>query len=209
MLTVYPHNQDWDDIARLTGDDSWSAGKMRKYFERLENCQYRPAYRWLNNLFGLNPTRHGFGGWLTTEKALPLSALEDSALVNSIKLSALKAFAELGHPLQDLRWTARSQFDPNDWRLVEDNAVGLHILPLATRRHARVGTREFLLEVATRHPDRLRIELDALAKRVLFNEDNRAIGVEYLKGRNLYRAHAHPSGSEGALLTARASREVI
>ena len=65
---------------------------------------------------------------------------------------------------------------------------GLCYTPLATDRHQRVGTRERLLDVAARHPDRLRIELDALATRVLFDDDNRAVGVEYLKGERLYRA---------------------
>ena len=34
MIFVYPQNQDWDDIASLTGDSSWRAGNMRRYFER-------------------------------------------------------------------------------------------------------------------------------------------------------------------------------
>ena len=38
MITVYPHNADWDHIAKLTGDRSWSAHNMRKRFERLERC---------------------------------------------------------------------------------------------------------------------------------------------------------------------------
>src|SRR3954471_4677171 len=192
MLTVYPHNEDWDNLARLTGDPSWSAANMRRYFERLENCSYRPVYRWLQKLFGFNPTRHGFSGWLSTQKALPLGALEDRALVQSIKASALSAFAEIGEPLKGLRWTAQSQFDPNDWRLTRDNAVGVHLLPLATERHARVGTREFLIDTAKKHPDRLKVELDALATRILFSDAKQAVGVEYLKGRKLYRAHAQP-----------------
>jgi choline dehydrogenase len=209
LITVYPHNDDWDRLAQLTGDSSWSAANMRQYFERLENCNYRPLYRWLDKIFGFNPTRHGFSGWLSTEKALPLSALEDRPLFRSIKASALSAFAEIGEPLSDLRWTVQSQFDPNDWRLTRDNAVGVHLLPLATQRHARVGTREFLIETARKHPDRLTIELDALATRVLFNEAKEAIGVEYRKGRKLYRAHSQPSTDTGELRVARASREVI
>src|SRR5215471_18771590 len=43
MILLYPHNADWDNIAALTGDPSWQADNMRKYFERLENCQHRPA----------------------------------------------------------------------------------------------------------------------------------------------------------------------
>ena len=55
--------------------------------------------------------------------------------------------------------------------------------PLTTASHRRAGTRERLLDVAERHPDRLCIELDALATRVLLDESKRAIGVEYLQGR--------------------------
>jgi choline dehydrogenase len=45
MILVYPHNEDWDGIARLTGDQSWNAENMRRYFMRLENCHYRPLER--------------------------------------------------------------------------------------------------------------------------------------------------------------------
>jgi choline dehydrogenase len=34
MITVYPHSADWDEVAELTGDASWSADNMRKYFRR-------------------------------------------------------------------------------------------------------------------------------------------------------------------------------
>ena len=76
--------------------------------------------------------------------------------------------------------------------------------PLTTREHRRTGARERLLEVAERYPDRLCIELDALATRVLFDERNRAVGVEYLKGERLYRAHARPSDVAGELRKANA-----
>src|SRR5574342_58701 len=33
MILVYPHNADWDYIADLTGDRSWQASRMRRYFE--------------------------------------------------------------------------------------------------------------------------------------------------------------------------------
>ena len=42
MILVYPHDADWDGIAALTGDSSWSAENMRGYFERLEDCHHRP-----------------------------------------------------------------------------------------------------------------------------------------------------------------------
>jgi choline dehydrogenase len=100
------------------------------------------------------------------------------------------------------------QGDPNDWRLVEANAVGVRYTPLTTDNHARTGTRERLLEVKKKHPDRLRVETDALATKVLFDAQNRAIGVEYRKGAKLYRTHGAPV-AQGETRTAHASREVI
>ncbi len=209
MITVYPHNADWDDIADLTGDPSWKAEHMRTYFERMEDCHRRPPWRWLNTLLGCNPTRHGFSGWLTTEKAMPMAALQDNQLVDVMLASAREALEEMGHPLRRLRWFIKSQADPNDWRLVRANAFGVRYLPLATRNHARIGSRERILDVARRHPDRLHLELNAFVTRVLFDGETRAIGVEYLQGERLYRAHANPSAAPGEPRQALAAREVI
>jgi choline dehydrogenase-like flavoprotein len=209
MIMVYPANSDWDGIAKHTGDPSWGADKMRGYFERLENCYHRPPYRWLQKLLGLNPTRHGFAGWLSIQKALPLTALGDIDLIAIVKKTVRSVFWTWRHPILMLRYLLQGQLDPNDWRLVERNAEGLHYAPLATAGHARNGTREFVLDVAQRHPDRLTIELDALVTKVLFDNANRAIGVDYLKGARLYRASHSPNPQSGEQRTARASREVI
>src|SRR5205823_4764959 len=62
---------------------------------------------------------------------------------------------------------------------------------------------------ARKHPQHLTLHLNSLATRVLFDGENRAIGVEYLKGANLYRASAKPSRQAGERQEIRASREVI
>ena len=72
-----------------------------------------------------------------------------------------------------------------------------------------MGARERALETAQKYPDRLRIELDALVTRVLLDENDRATGVEYLKGERLYRAHGQPATQHGELRQAQATREVI
>jgi len=208
MIFVYPHNADWDYIAELTGDASWRADRMRQYFELLEDCRHRRFYRWLARL-GYNPTRHGWNGWLKTERAIPLVALLDWGLIRVVIKSAWEAFKNAGSKRDHLRWLLKGAFDPNDWRLVEEDAGGVRYAPLTTRDHARTGTRERVVEVAEKYPERLHIELNALATRVLFDEDNRAVGVEYLKGRNMYRAHAAPNEEEGEIQTAYATREVI
>jgi len=210
MILVYPHNADWDYIAQLTGDQSWNAANMRKYFERLEDCRHRPLFRWLAKLLGINLTRHGFAGWLPTERPRPpKQALRDRDMMDVIERSAFSAIAELEHPLKRLFWFFRSKGDPNDWRLVRRNAFGIRYVPLTTSNAARIGTRERILDVARRFPDRLRVELDALATRVLLDPDNRAVGVEYLKGRSLYRAHVNPGQAAGEKREVRALKEVI
>jgi choline dehydrogenase len=208
MILIYPHDGDWDDLAHLTGDSSWSAERMRAYFERLENCHHRPPYRWLSWL-GINPTRHGWKGWLQSERAIPEAALGDLSLMRVILDSVSETLERVGRPLDRLGWLIEGQLDPNDWRLVRENAVGVRYLPLSTCNHARAGTRERVLETARKFPDRLRLELNALATRVLLDERNRAVGVEYLSGERLYRAHGRPSAQAGERRTVRAAREVI
>jgi choline dehydrogenase-like flavoprotein len=202
MTFLYPHNADWDYVASLTGDDSWNAVHMRKYFERLENCRYRPLHRLLSKL-GLNLTRHGWKGWLSTEVALPKSRPGDANVVQAV-MRAVQSVMGAGPPHLSQR-----QIDPNDWRLVRRDPVSVCYLPLTTRDHARIGTQELLRDVARQHPNQLKIELNALATRVLLDEANRAVGVEYLKGERLYRAHAVPSQHAGELRQCFVSREVI
>lgn len=208
MILIYPHDADWDEIARLAGDRSWEAVNMRRYFQRLENCHHRPWYRWLAKL-GMNPTRHGFSGWLDTEKAIPMVSLGNADLLTTIFESVVVAIEDIGHIEERACWLAEGMLDPNDWRTVRENSFGIRYLPMTTRNHARIGSRERVLEIANKYPKRLRVELNALATRVLFDKENRAIGVEYLKGERLYRAHARPSDDPGQRNQVYASREVI
>lgn len=208
MILVYPHNEDWDFIAQLTGDTSWDSGKMRRYFERVENCHYRPVHRWLSRV-GINLTRHGWKGWLHTEKSIPMAVLRDRDLAETIVTSALEALLQDGRQEERAWWAVESGLDPNDWRLVRQNAVGTRYVPLTTHGHRRFGVRERVLDVARRFPDRLKIVMNALASKVILDANNRAVGVEYLQGERLYRAHARPSHAAGERRTVYASREVI
>jgi len=130
-------------------------------------------------------------------------------LVQVLLESAATAFDDIGEPIERVHDLLEAKADPNDWRLVTENAIGVRYTPLTTRNHARMGTRERVLETAQKYPDRLRVELNALVRRVILDEQNRTTGVEYLKGERLYRAHGQPSTAPGVLSTAEATREVI
>jgi choline dehydrogenase-like flavoprotein len=194
----------------MTGDSSWSPENMRKYFQRMENCRHRPFWRWIYNIFRINPTKHGFRGWLNTEVAIPEAAIKDKSLQSFFIDTVSATVKEIGGKFTErLKWYIQGKGDPNDWRLVEGDSTGLRYPPLATNKHARTGARERVLDVAEKYPKNLTIELDALATRVIFEgPENRAVGVEYLKGARLYRASRNPQDG-GVKHEVYVSREVI
>jgi choline dehydrogenase len=219
LFLVYPANSDWNRIADITGDTSWRAWRMRRHFERLEDCRYRPVWRFLYKILPfLGVTRLGFRGWLGTEEADVKLALKDDALLKILKKAALRqVFGRHWLRLLNLRyWLARlttllfTAGDPNTWWTVSWRLEGLRICPLTRLKGRRNGTRERLLQARDANPERLTILLHALATRVLFDDDNRATGVEYLQGESLYRADPRAGqATAGELRQARARREVI
>ena len=225
MITVYPHAEDWNCIAEATGDRSWRAEEMRRWFEKLEACAYKrrprmlPRHPWLARLLTslpfvsekyVNRGRHGFGGWLHTTLADPALAIEDPQVRRLLKTAAGGSLADLlGRPLTPVEGLATA-VDPNDWR-VRTVPEGLWQIPLAVREGRRNGSRERILDVARRHPDRLVVRTGALATRVLLDgPDNVARGVEYLPQPHAYRADpAADPGPAGQPVRVSVRREVI
>lgn len=229
MLTVYPHDRDWDDLAAITGDSSFNSEAMRGRFERMERCDYvkrpwpMPRNRhlarvvtrvpWVSRFYE-NVTRHGWDGWLCTSLADPALALRDQQLVDVVLSAARTTLKEsLQRSLrfiEDLQPGSPNSFaDPNDWR-VRGQRCGLWFAPLAMRNGGRVSTRDCLRTAQIEHPGKLTICTSALVCRVVF-EGTRAVGVEYLRGRHVYRADPQADGDadEPERITVRAHREVI
>jgi choline dehydrogenase len=205
-IFVMPDDGDWNAIAKLTGDASWRASRMRRYQRRLEDCRHRPLWRFLQR-FGLDPTGHGWNGWLPTEQAKPREVFTDPALVDTIADGASAALH--GNGVLGRLWRLfETQADPNDRRTLRAARDGLCYTPLNTDTHRRAGTRERLLHVQKRRPDRLTIVLHALVTQVLFDGD-RATGVAYRQGARLYRAHPTPSETDGDARVMHARHGVI
>ncbi len=200
MITVYPHDSDWDDIAALTGDSSWNAGAMRRYFQRLERCHYRKRRHAPEN-------GHGHDGWLETNTAEMSLALRDLRLVK-VLVGALQEAAQesLFNPLRELR----KNLDPNDAELAAKDDEGPRQIPMAiTEKRRRNGPREFLMAVRRQHPDRLRIQTHTLATRLLLDEKLRAVGVKVQVGARAYQADPKARSGKLPLRRLLARREVI
>jgi choline dehydrogenase len=230
MITVYPHDADWDGIAEATGDPSWKSGEMRQWFERVEACRYKrrprmlPRHPWPARLLAalpfvsdkyVNRSRHGFDGWLHTTLADPELALGDKQVISVLKAAAAKSLADfLRRPLRPFEGL-NSAVDPNDWR-ARAMPEGLWLIPIAVREGRRTSTRERIRDVAGRLPDTLEVRTGALVTRVLFDDSavgghgTTARGVEYLPQPHAYRAdpQADP-GPAAAPVHVTARREVI
>ncbi len=193
LITIYPHDSDWSFIQRSLGDDGWSPQAMRRYFERLEHCDYAPATSEKNTT--KNPSGHGHSGWLHTNVADPWLAIRDNQLF-AIVDAAIEEAADTNPNLYvDVAKMALSPtqalWDPNDARMVAKSPEGMVFVPLSTNNGTRCGSREYVHAVLAACPSNLTLVLDALATRVIF-EGDRAVGIEYLEGASLYRASARP-----------------
>lgn len=209
MIIVRPDNADWNHIAVTMDDDSWLASNMNRYFRRMERCRHRSLFHRLAAWLGWNPSGHGWSGWLSTEKALPLRAILDWRVNRTIRRSIEQAFETLPHAFERWRWLAISQADPNDSRLLDERAYGVRYAPMSTHKHRRVGPRELLHKVSKRARGRLIIRTDALVTRVEIDPgSHRARAVFYRQGERLYRASAD-TGSAATEQRVEASAEII
>jgi choline dehydrogenase len=198
MITVLPKHSDWDQIAELTGDPSWQAGAMDRYYDRVRE-------------------------WLNVEQPDATLALGDLRLIG-VLMAAIMQLVDEGHDGPDLN--PFDIFDNIDQilnlikrdineELRRGDTEGVFTFPLATRNRARNGTRERIAAtVAEGFP--LTVRTRSLVTRVLFADQPdesgrpRAIGVEFQDGAHLYRADLNSGSPEGGeTVRAFARREVI
>ncbi|KAJ5181600.1 hypothetical protein N7449_011747 [Penicillium cf. viridicatum] len=205
LVTVYPHDSDFEYLATLTGDGSWLPDNMRKYFTRMENNHYL-----LPLLKG-----HGYDGWLSTETA-PLSiVLEDPQLL-SLLLGGAFSLGNVTKSVFNIGTLLAG--DANSAANHRDTSPGYYQVPLASNESSRNGPREFVTIVrdaknadgSKKFP--LDIRMNCHVTKVTFDESTppRATGVEFLDGKYLYSASPRSKAAgKGIPGSAAASREVI
>ncbi|EEY23733.1 choline dehydrogenase [Verticillium alfalfae VaMs.102] len=204
LIAVYPHQSDFEYIASLTGDTSWSPENMRKYFVKLEENRHLAA----------GVEGHGYDGWLGTETA-PLSIpLGDEMLLSLLSggAVALSNATNTEITMDDL-----IAGDANANTLARDQEPGYYQIPLSSKEASRVGPREFILSVrdatypngTKKYP--LDVRTNAFVTKINFDESSppRATGVDFLDGKHLYKASPLSTGAAGKPGSVIASREVI
>lgn len=205
LIALYPHQSDFEYIETLTGDSSWSAENMRKYFAKLENNHYLlPAAE-----------GHGYDGWLGTSYA-PIDIVTSDPQLLSLVSGAAFALGNETNAVVNLGTLLAG--DANADSETRDTQPALYQIPLSTTDGKRTGSREFVLAVrdavyangTKRHP--LDVKLNSHVTKVTFDQSvspPRATGVEFLQGQYLYKASPKSQGAAGTPGSVKASREVI
>ncbi len=170
MITVYPDRSDWDGIAQLTGDPSWSADRMWAYFER---CALDDRTRWL-------PIRRA--GLLTIAEGARDNSLRAILLAVTGATNPLALLPALPQLLSTL-------LDINEKEQVAGDREGQYLIPLSIKDGQRNGVFEFIQDTRADpvYGHNLTVWTDRLVTRVLL-DGGRATGVEYLPSARAYRA---------------------
>ncbi|CCD34523.1 similar to glucose-methanol-choline oxidoreductase:GMC oxidoreductase [Botrytis cinerea T4] len=211
MISIYPHDSDWQHIVDITGDDSWAPDNMRTYFEKMEHCDYLPE----------DTPGHGFDGWLHTGATNQTMIVQDEK-INSIVISAADAFSVNASDSTLVNAKGFDQvvsLDPNSPSSATNNATGLYQIPIAVDGRTRNGARNFILETANAvntdgsQKYKLTLKLNTFVTKIRFSNDTtpRALGVDFLEGKSLYRAdpRAGKNGTQGTPGSVNARKEVI
>ncbi|KAJ1323539.1 choline dehydrogenase [Microdochium nivale] len=204
MASVLPNDADWVEIARLTGDQTWEPEQMRDIFVTVERNRY---------LKGNESTAgHGLDGFMNIGQG-------DSSFYQTQpgRLAFLGQLAsdQAGEQLSEEQVLAQLERDANYLGASRDTAVGAFGLPTHTNNAGRRWSpRDLVLEtVGAGH--RLRLQLESLATKIIFDKTGaspRAVGVEYLEGKGVYKAtwqYAKGTAPKGTLKRAFARKEVI
>ena len=189
MVTVLPSRSDWNTIAALTGDASWRADSMDRYYDRVRE-------------------------WLGVELPDPQLALSDRKVSGFLSAAALAHGADNASAAASLS-TALGH-DVNE-ALRSGETTGLYRLPLATKDGKRNGARERVL--TTRDEGfPLTIMTGAFVTRLLWSDDGdrghgaTARGVEIVRSHAAYSAsleHDEANATSSAREVVTASAEVI
>ncbi|KAK3328669.1 hypothetical protein B0T19DRAFT_196909 [Cercophora scortea] len=182
MASVLPNDADWNKIAALSGDSSWSAESMRKIFVKIEkNLYLRP-----------NESRagHGFNGFVQLGQGDSSYYLQEPG-----RLALLSHLAAdlVGHAVDQPTELDYLERDANFLGASRDKAAQPYGLPNHNNNKGRRWTPRDLVKATVAKTPKLTLALESLVTKILFDKPKsggtpKAIGVEYLQGAGVYSA---------------------
>lgn len=194
MITIVPHDSDWNRIAELTGDGSWQADRMHPYADRV--------LRWLGREFA-DPKVALFD--------VKLQAVVKAAVLAFVDASGKGTFGQLFGDLSELTGLLT-----RDINAIGPEHEGAYPFPLAMKDGKRHAVREYLRETQQAGFP-LTIQTGAFVTELVYADEPdaegrpRVVGVQFTSGKHQYRADPSASTTDPlpAAQTVLASREVI
>ncbi|KAJ7144933.1 hypothetical protein C8R43DRAFT_1237698 [Mycena crocata] len=183
---------DFDGIAAVFKDPSWSRNKMQEYFKKIEQNLYLPL---------LTLGDHGFFGWMKSSILPYVNLLHDLYILDPQLITIAGSLAVSGRPILDLN------------SLADDSSVGVNAPSFTIDgNHLRSSVYNRLTAVKSATSN-LNITLNTLATRILMCKGNNdlpvAYGIEIAPGAALPVAGNFKGKQRLALRTVTARHEVI
>jgi choline dehydrogenase len=131
MVAISPDRDDFDYVASLTGDASWSADYMRQYLVKMERNEY---------LQSLTSTGHGYTGWLGLDVAPPTLLLKDLSSEHDPRCDCSRGL--IGTVLNTATFLPG---DANSDSLTRDSTGAVYQIPVSTSGGALNTVREVIV----------------------------------------------------------------
>ncbi|CAG9984873.1 unnamed protein product [Clonostachys byssicola] len=209
MNVVLPPPEDFDYIARATGDDSWRGENLVQYYEEFERNTYTPP----------GTDGHGYDGYIATNRN-NISYLVDRPGIFNVVQNAMSQTENIDLPdREDV--IRRLERDLNRPDLDKYEQEGVYQVPVhIDEKRRRSSPWNYITETlaaksangSALYP--LTLSTHSLATKVVTSKSSngtiKAVGVEYLAGEGLYEADRRydPSVS-GEKKFVKARKEVI
>ncbi|KAI1652388.1 putative GMC oxidoreductase [Daldinia decipiens] len=197
-LTVRPSDWDWDNIANLTGDSSWTHDHMLNYFEKLERNLFLPPSTPGHGFSGYQPVGRGDKSLFENEPQI-LAVAQGSAAALGLTVRASS---------QDFDVIAQKDINEvSPDRDLQNDVYQISFKKDELGRRFSSGSR---VNEGVSKGLPLNVRFDSLVTKVLIDDALRATGVEYLEGESIYMADPRATrNNTGVRRTATAKREVI
>ncbi|KAK5661798.1 hypothetical protein OQA88_9900 [Cercophora sp. LCS_1] len=203
-VCALPQDDDFNLVVNLTGDTSWEASKMRKYYQQIERNDYLPS----------GNAAHGYNGWLKTG-AGDVSWAKNNDWTG---VKIMKKMAELtGQDPTKVAELLDSDILEDDKNRDQKSSF-YNMVQHAGKDGKRSSPNNYIratLADPAKYP--LTLKLRTLVTKVLFNTTAgmgnappRAIGVQVMEGESVYKADPkHVPGTKGKVSEIYATKEVI
>jgi choline dehydrogenase len=212
-----PQDDDWNIIARQTGDSSWEAKNMRKYLLKVEKNEYMRAGASGHGFEGKQHSTYSAETYIFMKTGWLSTSTGDSSWINNTSLPATKIAKELAKLIGQKEAEVGTLVDTDilgDYQN-KDQISSLYSMVQHQDTKGKRSSPNNYIRATLNDPKKypLTVQLNSLVTKVLFSNNSTtpsAIGVEVMSGPSTYKADPrHKPGTKGPLTKIMAKKEVI